>query len=72
MGGSEWGTPVHLWLIHVNVGQNHYNIVISLQLKQINKKKPLVFKNPKPTYFLSLPSLNYIFTPNTCLFHFKV
>ena len=28
MGGSSgWGTHVHLWLIDVNVWQNHYNIV---------------------------------------------
>ena len=26
-GGSGWGTYVHSWLIHVNVWQNHYNIV---------------------------------------------
>ena len=31
--GSGWGTHVHLRRIHVNVWQNHYNIVISLQLK---------------------------------------
>ena len=32
--GSEWGTHVHTWLIHVNVWQNpqYYNI-INLQLK---------------------------------------
>ena len=32
-GGSGWGAHVHSWLIHVNVWQNYYNIVISLQLK---------------------------------------
>ena len=32
-GGSGWGTCVHLWRIHVDVWQNQYNIVISLQLK---------------------------------------
>ena len=32
-GGSGWGTHVHLWQIHVNVQQNHYNTVISPQLK---------------------------------------
>ena len=26
-GSSGWGTHVHPWQIHVNVGQNHYNIV---------------------------------------------
>jgi len=26
-GGSGWGTHVHPWLIHVNVWQNHHNIV---------------------------------------------
>ena len=30
-GGSGWGTHVHVWLIHVAVWQNHYNIIISLQ-----------------------------------------
>ena len=32
-GGSGWGTHVHPRQNHVNVWQNHYNIVISLQLK---------------------------------------
>ena len=34
-GGSEWGTHVHPWLIHVNVWQKppQYYKVISLQLK---------------------------------------
>ena len=27
-GGSVWGTHVHPWLIHVNVWQNYYSIVI--------------------------------------------
>ena len=37
-GGSEWGTLVHLWLIHVEVWQKppQYCYVISLQLKLIN------------------------------------
>ena len=35
-GGSGWGTHVHPWQIHADVWQNQYNIVISLQLKQIN------------------------------------
>ena len=26
-GGSGWGTHVHPWLIHVNYGKNHHNIV---------------------------------------------
>ena len=26
-GGSEWGTRVHPWWIHVDVWQNQYNIV---------------------------------------------
>ena len=26
-GGSGWGTCIHPWQIHVNVWQNHYNIV---------------------------------------------
>ena len=32
-GGSGWGTLVYLWWIHVDVWQNQYNIVISLQLE---------------------------------------
>ena len=35
-GGSGWGTRVHPWQIHVNVWQNQYNIVISLQKKKKN------------------------------------
>ena len=41
-GGSGWGTHVHLWLIHVNVWQNQYNTVISLQLKF--KKKDTILR----------------------------
>ena len=26
-GGSRWETRVYLWQIHVDVGQNQYNIV---------------------------------------------
>ena len=41
--GSGLGTHVHPWQIHVDVWQNQYNIVISLQLKlkkkRIGKKK---------------------------------
>ena len=29
-GGSEWGTRVHPWRIHVDVWQNQYNIVKQL------------------------------------------
>ena len=35
-GRREGGSRVYLWRIHVDVWQNQYNIVISLQLKQIN------------------------------------
>ena len=31
--GSGLGTRVHQWWIHVDVWQNQFNIVISLQLK---------------------------------------
>ena len=39
--GSEWGTHVHPWLIHVNVWQKppQYCKVISLQLIKINEKQ---------------------------------
>ena len=32
-GGSGWRTCVHAWWIYVDVWQNQYNILISLQLK---------------------------------------
>ena len=37
-GFQDWGTQVHLWLIHVDVGQkpSQYCKVIILQLKLIN------------------------------------
>ena len=40
-GGSEWGTHVNPWLIHVNVWQKalQYCKLISLQLIKINEKK---------------------------------
>ena len=40
-GGSEWGTHVNAWLIHVNVWQNplQYCKVISFQLIKKKKKK---------------------------------
>ena len=38
-GGGRWGsglgTHVHPWRIHVDVWQNQYNIIISLQFKYI-------------------------------------
>ena len=39
--GPGWGTHVHPWLIHVDVWWQllQYCKVISLRLKQINKKK---------------------------------
>ena len=39
-GGSGWGTPVHPWLIHVNVWQKppQYCKVISLQFKKRKEK----------------------------------
>ena len=45
-GGSEWGTHVHPWLIHVNVWQKppRYYKVISLQLKFLKLKKNSFFK----------------------------
>ena len=44
--GSEWGTHVNPWLIHVNVWQNplEYCKVISLQLIKINKNKNYIKK----------------------------
>ena len=40
-GGSEWGTHVNLWLIHISVWQKplQYCGVINLQLIKINGKK---------------------------------
>ena len=37
-GHLGWGTCVHPWWIYVDVWQNQYNIVISLQLN-LNLKK---------------------------------
>ena len=50
--GSGWGTHVNPWLIHVNVGQKHYNIVISLQLIKINEKN----KNKIKSRDITLPT----------------
>ena len=36
--GSEWGTHVYLWRIHVDIWQNQYNI-IKLKNKIKLKKK---------------------------------
>ena len=43
-GGSEWGTHVNPWLIHVNVWQKplQYCKIISLQLIKINGKKKYI------------------------------
>ena len=52
-GVTGWGTRVYPWQIHLDVWQNQYNKVISLQLKLINLK----FKkslNEFPTCFLHL------------------
>ena len=51
-GGSEWGTHVNPWLVHVNVWQKplQYCKVISLQLIKISGKKHL--KND--TFFIEL------------------
>ena len=44
-GGSEWGTYVNPWLIHVNVWQKplQYCKVISLQLIKINEKNRIKY-----------------------------
>ena len=49
-GGSEWGTHVNPWLIHVNVWQKplQYCKVISLQLIKINEKNKTKQKIPGP------------------------
>ena len=44
--GSGWGTRVYLWRIHVDVGQNQYNIV-KLKNKIKLKKKKLIKKKKK-------------------------
>ena len=49
-GGRRIGrTHVYLWLLHVGVWQNHHNIVIILQSKQINCRKNN--KNKHTIYF---------------------
>ena len=47
--GSEWGTHVNPWLIHVNVWQNplEYCKVISIQLIKINKNKNYIKKKKR-------------------------
>ena len=44
-GGSEWGTKVHPWLIHVNVWQkpSQYCKVISLQLNEFEKNMTHIY-----------------------------
>ena len=38
--GSEWGTHVYLWRIHVDIWQNQYNIVkLKSKIKYIKKNK---------------------------------
>ena len=44
-GGFRMGTHVHPWRIHVNVRQNHYNIVLVL---------PYTDMNPPRVYMCSL------------------
>ena len=55
-GGSEWGTHVNPWLIHVNVWQKplQYCKVISLQLVKINEKKLNNLLNFLLFFFLNL------------------
>ena len=36
--GSGWGICVYLWQIHVDIGQNQYNI-LKLKKKNYRKKK---------------------------------
>ena len=37
--GSEWGTCVYLWRIHVDIWQNQYNIVKLKSKKNLKIKK---------------------------------
>ena len=63
-GGSEWGTHVNPWLIHVNVWQKtlQYCKVISLQLIKINGKKKYTCSF---IYLLSQPKLITCYVPDT-------
>ena len=49
-GGSELGTHVHPWRIHVNVWQNQYSIVkqnkVKIKIKK-NKNSKKIFKKKK-------------------------
>ena len=48
--GSEWGTRVYLWQIHVDIWQNQYNIV---KLKnKIKKRKKNKKKKTSPNIIL--------------------
>ena len=42
--GSGWGTRVYLWLIHVDIWQNQYNIVKLKNKIKINKINKFILK----------------------------
>ena len=65
--GSEWGTCVYLWRIHVDIWQNQYNVV---KLKNKIKKNNLWRGNIQDTYLtkMSLFIRNLSFTGDP-LFH---
>ena len=48
--GSEWGTHVYLWWIHVDIWQNQYNIVKLKNKIKLEKEKFKKIKNMD--YFL--------------------
>ena len=52
-GGSEWGTHVNPWLIHVNVWQKplQYCKVIGFQLIKINEKEKMEKKPATCSFF---------------------
>ena len=60
--GSGWGTHIHPWWIHVNVWQNQYNIVSSLQLNKFKLKK----KTKKNRFFWTVVLEKTLASPLDC------
>ena len=51
--GSEWGTCVYLWQIHVDTWQNQYNIL------KLKKKKECIYSKRKNRIFSIMDDIEY-------------